>query len=156
MTSEYAAGSIRITFAAAPQRPAGIAASFLTFLGDQRIYAGKGIHVHLGDPGALRSVAGAGLYLAVLALLAAGLGTLIRSTAGAVAAVAALVFVLPGLANVLPASWQDTVIPYLPSHAGQAIIGHTKFTPATPHLLPPGRASPSSAPTPPPSSSRPR
>lgn len=97
--------------------------------------AHQGIEAHLGEPGALRSVTGAGLYLAVLGLLALGLGTLIRRTAGAAAAVG-LIVVLPVLAQGLPSAWQAAMTRYLPSAAGQAIIGHTKFTPPG-HLLSP-------------------
>jgi hypothetical protein len=43
---------------------------------------------------------------------------------------------LPIGVGALPAAWQNDVNPYLPSVAGQAIIGHTKFTPPG-HLLSP-------------------
>ena len=72
---------------------------------------------------------GAGLYLAVLGLLALGLGTLIRRTAGAVAAVAGLIVILPVLVQGLPSSWQAALTRYQPSVAGQAVIGRTKFAP---------------------------
>src|SRR6266542_7049210 len=88
-------------------------------------------------PGVVRSVLGAGLYLAVLGLLAVGLGTLIRSTVGATAVVVGLVFVLPGIVGALPSSWDEAVTPYLPSDAGQALIGRTKFAPQGLHLLSP-------------------
>jgi hypothetical protein len=94
------------------------------------ILAHKGLQAHLGDPGVSRAVVGAGLYLAVLALLALGIGTLVRSTVGATAMVVSLVFILPGIVGALPASWEDTTTPYLPSNAGQALIGHTKFAKA--------------------------
>jgi hypothetical protein len=81
-----------------------------------------------------RAVIGAGLYLAVVGLLALGLGTLIRRTAGAIAVVVAAMFILPGLAGALPSSWQTAITGYLPSNAGQAIIGHTRFV-AAGHLL---------------------
>jgi ABC-type transport system involved in multi-copper enzyme maturation permease subunit len=152
MTSEYATGSIRSTLAAAPQRgtvlaakaavfgavaaATGIASSFGAFFTGQAILSRKGIETHIGDPGAIRSVIGAGLYLAVLGLLALGLGTLIRRTAGAVAAVIALVLVLPVLIQGLPSAWQAAITSYLPSAAGQAIIGRSKFTPPG-HLLSP-------------------
>jgi ABC-type transport system involved in multi-copper enzyme maturation permease subunit len=161
ITSEYATGSIRSTFAAAPQRitvlaakaavfgaaaaATGIASAVAAFYAGQAILAGKGLQVRIGDPQALRSVLGAGLYLAVLGLLALGLGTLIRRTAGAIAAVAGLVIILPVLVQGLPSSWQDAITQYLPSAAGQAIIGRTKFAPPGP-LLSPGRASRCSAP----------
>src|SRR6266536_6207799 len=73
-------------------------------------------------PGVVRSVLGAGLYLAVLGLLAVGLGTLIRSTVGATAVVVGLVFVLPGIVGALPSSLAEAVTPYLPSDPGQALI----------------------------------
>lgn len=152
MTGEYATGSIRSTLAAAPQRVAVLAAkagvftvaafaaalvsSFAAFLIGQAIFAGKGIQAHAGDPAALRPVAGAALYLAVTGLLALALGALIRRTAGAIAALIALVIFVPIAAGALPATWQDQVNPYLPSVAGQVIIGRTKFTPAG-HLLAP-------------------
>ena len=153
ITSEYATGSIRATFAATPQRRSllgakavvvgavtalvGIASSLSAFLVGQTILAHKGLQAHLGDPGVLRSVLGAGLYLAVLGLLALGVGTLVRSTVGATAVVVGLVFVLPGIVGALPTSWEDAVTPYLPSDAGQALIGRTKFAPQGLHLLPP-------------------
>lgn len=152
MTGEYATGSIRSTVAAAPQRlavlaakggvftavgfAAALASSFAAFYLGQAIFTGKGIQAHLGEPGALRSVLGAALYLAVTGLLGLGLGALIRRTAGAIAALTVLVIFLPIAVGALPASWQDNVSPYLPSVAGQVIIGRTKFTPAG-HLLPP-------------------
>jgi ABC-type transport system involved in multi-copper enzyme maturation permease subunit len=152
ITGEYATGSIRSTLTAAPQRTAmlaakagvftavafvtGLASSFAAFFLGQAIFAAKGIQAHLGDPGVLRSVFGGGLYLAVFGLLSLGLGALIRRTAGAIAILITLVIFLPVSAGALPAAWQDDINPYLPSDAGQMIIGHTKFTPPG-HLLSP-------------------
>jgi hypothetical protein len=152
ITSDYATGSIRSTFAAAPQRSTvlaakaavfgtvaavtGIVSSIAAFYAGQAILASKGIQYRSADPHALRSVIGTGLYLAVLGLLALGLGTLIRRTAGAVAAVVGLVIILPVVIQALPSSWQDAITRYLPSAAGQAIIGRTKFVPPGPLLSP--------------------
>jgi ABC-2 type transport system permease protein len=113
-----------------------IASSFAAFFIGQALLAPKGIETDIGGPGALRSVLGAGLYLAVLGLFALGLGTLVRRTAGAIAAVVGLVIILPVLVQGLPPSWQAAITRYLPSVAGQAIIGRTKFTPPG-HLLSP-------------------
>jgi ABC-2 type transport system permease protein len=152
MTSEYATGSIRSTLAAVPQRftvlaakatvfgivaaVSGILSSAVAFATGQAILARKGLEAHIGDPGVLRPVVGGGLYLAVLGLLALGLGTLIRRTAGAIATVVGLVLILPVLVQGLPAPWQVHITKYLPSVAGQAVIGRTKFAPPG-HLLPP-------------------
>jgi ABC-2 type transport system permease protein len=153
ITGEYQTGSIRASLAATPQRQAflaakalvagavtalvGIAASLAAFLVGQAILAHKGLQAHLGDPGVLSSVLGAGLYLAVLALLALGVGTLVRSTVAATALVIGLVFILPGIVGALPSAWERAVTPYLPSNAGQALIGRTKFAPQGLHLLSP-------------------
>lgn len=153
MTGEYTTGSIRTTFTAVPQRWAvlgakavvfgfvtvvlGVVASFATFVVGQHILATKGLAAHLGDPGVVRAVIGAGLYLTVVGLLALGLGTLIRRTAGAIAVVVALMFILPGVVGALPTSWQTAVTGYLPSNAGQALIGHTRFAPTGVLLLSP-------------------
>jgi ABC-2 type transport system permease protein len=144
ITGEYQTGSIRATLAATPQRTlilaakaavfgttaglTGVIASLASFLVGQNILAQKHLQTHLGDPAALRSVLGAGLYLAVLGLFGLGLGVLIRRTAGAIATLVGLVLVLPVLVQGLPADWQDAITRYLPSVAGQAIIGHTRFT----------------------------
>ena len=88
----------------------------------QAILSSKHLSAHIGDPGVLRSVVGAGAYLGVLGLLSLGIGTLIRHSAGAIAAVFGLIFVLPGIVGALPSSWSNTISPYLPSVAGQAIF----------------------------------
>ncbi len=153
ISSEYATGSIRDTLTATPQRitvlgaktivvaattaVVGIASAFLAFLVAAQVFAGNAIDIALTDPGALRSVIGAGLYLTVLAMLALALGVVFRSSVGAIAVVVVLMLVLPGIATARPASWQNTAIPYLPTEAGQALIGHTPFAPAGPHLLAP-------------------
>jgi ABC-2 type transport system permease protein len=152
ITSEHATGSIRSTFAAAPQRTgvlaakaavvgaaagtAGIASALAAFFLGQALLAGKGLGTTIGAPGALRSVLGSGLYLAVLGLLALGMGSLIRRTAGGIAAVVGLIVILPVLVQGLPPAWQADIIRYLPSVAGQAVIGRTKFTPPGPVLSP--------------------
>lgn len=115
----------------------GIASAFAAFFVAAQVFAGRNIAVGLSDPGALRAVVGAGLYLAVVAVLALALGALIRSSVGTIAAVIALMLVLPGIATALPRAWQADVVPYLPAEAGQAIIGATRFAPAGPHLLAP-------------------
>jgi ABC-2 type transport system permease protein len=72
----------------------------------------------LGQAGVLRAVVGAGLYLAVLGLLALGLGTIIRHTAGAISAFVGVVLVLPLIVEALPTSISHAVARYLPSNIG--------------------------------------
>jgi ABC-type transport system involved in multi-copper enzyme maturation permease subunit len=138
ITSEYSTGAIRSTLAAVPQRGAVLAAKasvfvavtfvvgmvscFAAFFVGQWILSAKGIEAHIGDPGVLRSVAGSGLYLVILGLLALGVGTLTRHSAGAISAVFGVIFVLPVVVASLPSSWSDAMSKYLPSNAGQAIF----------------------------------
>ncbi len=72
----------------------------------------------LGQPGVLRAVVGGGLYLAVLGLLALGLATIIRHTAGAISTFAGVVLVLPLIVEALPTSISNAVAPYLPANIG--------------------------------------
>jgi ABC-2 type transport system permease protein len=153
ITSEYATGSIRATLAATPQRltvlgaktivvagtaaVAGVASAFLAFFVAAQVLAGRGTAIALGDPGALRAVVGAGLYLAVVAVLALALGVLLRSSVATISVVVALMLVLPGIATALPGAWQSAAVAYLPAEAGQAVIGRTRFAPAGAHLLAP-------------------
>jgi len=72
----------------------------------------------VGQPGVLRAVVGAGLYLAVLGLLALGLATIIRHTAGAISAFVGIVLVLPLIVEALPMSISNAVARYLPANIG--------------------------------------
>lgn len=137
VTSEYGSGMIRTTFAAVPQRLRVLAAKsivfgavtlvvttvscFAAFLIGQAILSSKGIGVSIGAPNALRTIVGTALYLTILGLLALGLGTLIRKTAGAISAVVGLIFVLPVASSFLPSSMAG-IQKFLPSNAGQSII----------------------------------
>jgi hypothetical protein len=82
---------------------------------------GESIALSLGDDGVLRSLAGAGVYLALVAVFGVALGMLIRSSAGAIATLVGILLILPGLAGLLPDSLYDTLSPYFPSTAGQAV-----------------------------------
>jgi ABC-2 type transport system permease protein len=138
VTSEYGSGMIRATLAAVPQRcllltakalvlaataaVTGIVACLAAYLVFQAFLpAGDAMRTTLAGPGALRAVTGAGLYLTVLALLGFGLGAVFRSSAGAVAVLFGLLFVPTLLTALLPSSWQDTLGPYLPMNAGDAV-----------------------------------
>jgi ABC-2 type transport system permease protein len=125
-SSEYATGTITATLTAIPQRGAALAAKAvavgaLTLLGGQLlvlaaflacrpVLATHGLSVGLGDPGVLRALGCAGLYLFVVAMLGLGLGALLRHTAAAVAALFALVFLGYAVARVVE-TWT-----YLPDH----------------------------------------
>ena len=137
ITSEYATGLIRTTLAAVPRRlpvlwgkaalvtaatlAASLPAVFVAFVAGQSILARAHLSVPLSDPGVVRAVAGGALYLAVAALIGLGLGGLLRSTAGGIAALFGLLFGVQLAAGFLPGSWANDVGKYVPTTAGQAV-----------------------------------
>jgi hypothetical protein len=136
VTGEYATGMIRSSLMAVPRRlpvlgakllvytactfVLMIASAFVAFLLGQQLLGTHG--TTLGAPHALRAVIGVALYLAVVAALAVGLGFVLRSTAGGIAALVGLLLVLPGVGRLLPDTWQPHVLPYLPSNAGASVF----------------------------------
>jgi hypothetical protein len=144
MSAEYGTGTIRSTLAAVPNRPLFLAAkagvfaavafivgeilSFSAFFVGQMILSGSAPHAALGQAGVLRAVAGGGLYLAVLGLLALGLASIIRHTAGAIAAFVGVLLVLPLITQNLPSSISNAIGKFEPINIGVAM------TRVNPHL----------------------
>jgi ABC-type transport system involved in multi-copper enzyme maturation permease subunit len=138
VSSEYSSGMIRATFAAVPRRlPVlwakaavfGVVtwvvmtiAALAAFAFGMAVLSTRGLQVPLFSAGALRAVAGAGLYLAVTGLLGVSLGALLRSAAGAIAALAGLLLLVPILVNLLPSAVKDHIGAFLPSNAAQALV----------------------------------
>lgn len=111
-----------------------LGSSVVAFFAVQAIVTTHHVQHSLGDPHALRAVIGTALFLTVLGALSVGLGTLVRNTAGGIAAFVGLLFVLPGTTALLPASIGDSISPYLPLNAGFTVATST-FDPG-PHLSP--------------------
>jgi hypothetical protein len=138
VTSEYATGQIRATLGATPQRAtvlvakavtftgvvlaAGAVASFVAFFTGQAIFGSKGLDVSITSPGVLRAVTGGALYLAAVGLLGVALGTILRRTAGAVAALVGVVVLTPLVSGFLPASFQESVGRFFPAQAGMSVF----------------------------------
>ncbi len=138
ITAEYSTGMIRSSFCAVPKRLPVLWAKalvfavvtflislpsiFIAFLVGQSILSQKHIQVSISHPGVLRALIGAALFLAVMGLLGLGLGAIVRSTAGGISALVAIVFVIPPILELaLPASWYNTISGYLPLSAGGAL-----------------------------------
>jgi ABC-2 type transport system permease protein len=141
ITAEYSTGMIRASMTAVPKRLPVLWAKALVyglvtaalmiptvlaaFLIGQAILARHHINAAFSDPGVARALFGAALYLTVVGLFGLGLGAIVRNTAGGIATFVAIMFVLPPLMNVLPASWNDAISPYLPLAAGEAVMSVT-------------------------------
>lgn len=137
ISSEYSTGNIRTSLAAVPRRLnvlgakavvvavamllAGLVTAFLSFFLGQLFFARIDLAASLGDPGVLRAVIGAGLYVMGCALFGLAVGALLRNTAGAVTTVVALLFLLPLLSNLLPGSWGSTITKWFTQNAGSQI-----------------------------------
>lgn len=138
VAGEYSTGMIRSTLAAVPRRlpvlwskaavfgavalVAGTAGAFATYLIDHAVVSGTPAAQSITEAGVLRSLFGAGLYLALVGVVGAALGVLMRSVAGSVAVLIGVLLLIPSLVSLLPHSWQNDVGPYLPSNAGQAMF----------------------------------
>ncbi|WP_405541292.1 ABC transporter permease [Streptomyces phaeochromogenes] len=149
MTSEYATGTIKLTFGATPQRRLLLAAKVTTFSSVvaaiglvsclsaffvcQAILGPQHGGVSISDPGVLRAVIGGAAHLVLIAAIAVGVGAVLRRTAGAVAVLFAVLLVVPGLVALLPSPWNDDITRYLPSSAGVAMSAIVRF----PNLLSP-------------------
>jgi len=151
ITTEFSSGMIRATLAAVPNRPlllaakaavlatvtlaAGEVLAFGAFAIGEAVLKSPAPHAALGQPGVLRAVLMAGAYPALIALLALGLGAVIRHTAGAISAVVGVLFVLPLILVPLGTSIQNSVGQFMPM-----LIAENSLTAVKPvaHSLAPG------------------
>jgi len=148
VTSEFATGLIRTTLTATPRRHRVLAAKvavavavavlagqvlmFTAFLIGQPLIARQDVpYASLGDPGVLSAVFAGGLYLAVIALLAVGLGAIMRATAGALTTLVGIVFLVPAMAGLFP-SWVRGMFDFWPTIGGSAALT-TLADPDYPH-----------------------
>ncbi len=125
--SECNTGQIRTTFSAVPQRATVLAAkasvlgavvlvlgealAFGSFFLSQAVLAAHHSELSLARPGEVRAVLAGGFSLFVVAMVGLGLGAIIRHTAGAVAALPAVLY-LPLLVLSLPSPWADRIGSY--------------------------------------------
>jgi ABC-type transport system involved in multi-copper enzyme maturation permease subunit len=139
ITGEYSTGMIRASFTAVPKRLPVLWAKLavyaavtfalmlpsvlIAFFASQAILSKHNIlQISFSHPGVARAVVGGAVYLVLLGAFALAIGAIVRNTAGGIAAFAALFFVIPPLMNILPASWNNAISPYLPDAAGRSIF----------------------------------
>lgn len=138
ITGEYGTGMIRSTLAAVPKRLPALLAKAVVFavvtfivglvsilgtaLVTAPILAGNGIDTDFSDGKTWFAFIGGAGYLALVGLIALFLGTIIRNSAGGIAAALGLVFVAPIvfqiLVGVTRAVWAQNMLEFLPSSAG--------------------------------------
>lgn len=156
ITSEYRSGTIRTSLAAVPTRFPVLAAKavvvgglgivvgegymFVTYLASRAVIGDRpipGLDLSLGRDAPLLLVSG--LLAPTIALLGLALGSLLRSAAGGILAVVALLYVVPLVIVELPSPWNIRIGSLLPSSLPTELAGgggNTNFG----TLLPPWAA----------------
>lgn len=140
-TAEYGTGTIRTTFTAVPDRnrllrakalvvfglclAAGTVISLTTYLAGTAVLPAAVTYPSLSDAAMLRVVLGGGVYLGIMGVFALVLGLVLRASAGGVAAVFVVGFVLPMFFPVLGEDIGLFLYKWWPSQAGLTVLNLT-------------------------------
>lgn len=138
ISGEYSTGQIRSSLAAVPSRlpvlgakavvvtvvslVTGLVAVALSSVLTLPFLSDQGAAVDLSFENTVQQLLGVPLYLAAVALLALGVGTMLRHTAAGIAVAVVLFFVLPLIWPSIPLDFFTDTSPYLPSIAGGELI----------------------------------
>ena len=69
----------------------------------------------------LTAIIGTALFVTVVALIAFGLGSIIRHTAGAITSAIGLMFIIPIIVQLLPDTWRWDIMRFFPDAAGRVL-----------------------------------
>ena len=143
VASEYSSGMIRTTLTATPRRGRVLFAKALIigaitlvvgaistvgmFLVGQAIFGAYGIETaSLTDADALQTVIGVAIGSPIFPLIGVALAVLLRSTAGAITTVMAIIFAPAIFGGLLPAWWQENILRFLPGPASDNLARITE------------------------------
>lgn len=147
VTGEYSSGMMRLTLSATPQRGRVFAAKALIVTGVMAVFSlltsvgmflvGQAVlgsfdmpTTSLGNADAQRAVFGTGLGGPFFPLIGLALGFLLRSTAGALTAVLAIIWLPEIFGGLLPMWWRENVLSLLPGPAMDSVaLGHIVESP---------------------------
>ena len=149
ISSEYSSGMILSTLTAVPRRTPVFAAKALVLAAVSGLTAlvlvagGLAVAIaclpsaaaQLGSAVVLTGALGTVVYLVLIALLAFGVAALLRSTAGGIAVITGLTFVMPIVFQVLSITGWEWVLPvsqYLPSQLGMVLTQGAVEAPSGP------------------------
>ncbi|PPF80435.1 ABC transporter permease [Subtercola sp. Z020] len=143
ISGEYSTGQIRSSFAAVPKRlpvlwaklavfgvttfVVSLVSILIAFFVTYPILSNANITADLWDPNVFLKLVGAAGYLALSGMLALGIGAILRSTAGGIAAALGLLLVVPIVFGLIPADWSATISDWLPGNAGTAIYQSSRI-----------------------------
>lgn len=163
ITGEYGTGMIRSTMAAAPRRLSTLLAKSLVIGGavfvvtlvalvigaalSGLVLGAQDVAVDAGDSRVWVSVVLGALYPALVAVFSTGVGTMLRNSAGSIAAVLGLLLVVPTIFQLvwglLQAAWAFNVSAFLPSSLGSTMYSPSlgeSMLPSAMVALDPGQA----------------
>ncbi|MYT75650.1 MULTISPECIES: ABC transporter permease [unclassified Streptomyces] len=132
VSCEFLNGALRVSLAAVPRRglfyaakatvvggcafTVGTATTCTAFVAGQAFMGDDALS--LGDPGAVRACVGGGVYLALMALFAAGLTAVLRSAVAVIGTLVPFLLIVSFVIGDVAGSAAD----YLPDRAGQQIL----------------------------------
>ncbi len=138
ITGEYSTGMIRSTLAAVPARLPVLAAKAialtaltvvvsvvglaLSYLVTTPILSDRDLVPALDDAQTWQIFGGTTFFLVTAALFALGVGTILRSTAGAVTVSLVVLLILPVILQLITLDWVQSLMGYLPLPAATAFI----------------------------------
>ncbi len=138
ITAEYSTGMIRTSLTTMPRRGSVFAAklivftaaalvvslvtSFIAFFVGQALMHSTGYAATITGPNVLRAVIGCALYVVVIGIMSYAFGTIIRHTAGTIATMVGVLFILPLVTEVLPNDWINDITRWLPNTAADAVL----------------------------------
>ncbi|PFG38802.1 ABC-2 type transport system permease protein [Georgenia soli] len=150
ITGEYSTGMIRSTLAAVPARLPVLAAKAIAlvvvtlvvsvvslvaaYLVSMPFLSDHGLVPALDDPLTWQAFGGMAYFFVVAALVALGLGAVLRHTAGTITAVLGLLLLLPMILQFINIDWVQDVMQYLPLNAAMAFLGISEFFGANENL----------------------
>ena len=139
MTGEYSTGMIRSTLAAVPTRTPVLAAKAvavaavtaavaalgiaLSYLATMPLLTGHGMVPPLDEARTWQVFGGTVYFLIAAALFSLGVGTLLRSSAGAITVALTVLLLLPTFLVFVTLDWVETAVEYLPLPASGAFLG---------------------------------
>lgn len=146
ITGEYGTGQVRSTFTADPGRTGAVLAKAVvlavatfvvsavsTWIGVALVtlfQADKGVEADLADPAVFMPILGSSVYVTGIALLAFGIGLLVRSSAGGIAIALGVLLVLPIVlqlfAGLVNQQWLLDVSRFLPDQAGSQLYTYER------------------------------
>lgn len=144
ISGEFSTGMIRSSFAAEPRRfpvlaakgvvlaltsfVVGLVSLTLSWVITVSLLSPKGYNADLFASSTLWSILGGSASLALIALFALGVGAILRSTAGSIATVVGILFVLPIIGNIIVSllpeqKWIATISHYLLDSTSRSMAG---------------------------------